>query len=919
MIKISGMRQIDLPLTGGVDEISPVNKIDYKNALKMENFRISKDGKRVEKRLGLAEEVTNFAEDVYGYTTYYDTDSAFCQIAILESEIHRKSGSGSWAKIHDFATNVAHPVKPLEIQGKIFVIHEGDSRMVHHDKNDYQIGITPPGTVGTTPPTSIPTTTTTYSTETVAVMHLNDTMNYATQGAMDAVWTDGDSGDGTSTIATSGPTSTGPDADNKYMLFSAPGAPCYSCAASGSKSKRSKTLTTVIGPKYNLEISLYGEGHYGGWFFRVNVYNGTFLLPIDFDYYGPQIWDSMGQAHSFNSVLGGSFWHTWKFEVDGTNSKAVVVKCYRNDIYQASVTYAYETTATNGLVELIQDQSVHTQSVYLDSIKLSSSTEVTTATTTTTVAPVPDAGKYRYALTYFRGGNYGCESNPLKSVVGAASFTGVAGHDDIDTGGTYTGTATKTFRVQIDAAGTTDTFKWSEDSGTTWKSTGIPLLIGTIYLSYGITLTCTAKTGHTVGDYWDFTVYAWAGSPIEQVVNLSSIPVSSDAQVTGRKLYRTTAGGATFYWLATINDNTTTTFVDNIPDIALGAEMEEDHDLAPKGKFSAWWDERLWISGDDVVYYSQILYPEHFDISERYVTVQRGDMSDEITQLVPYKDSLYVFRKRSIYAIQKTVDGYGLFLITDDVGCVAPFSMVSANNMLMFLSHRGFELFNGTDVYGLEPSLTIDRTIKTLDMTKTDYICGVHYPEKREIWWSIGDRLSGAAALTIVYHYLADAWYFFSFYKTPSCLVSCYDSAKSLVTKMGTRDGYLCLCESTYRDNTTAITATYRKPWVETGEMADVRRLDVEYEIPSSKALTANVYTNFDKDIQRTDTMVGETISSTDTELRRPHLDFSELGQRAKYVSVEFTNAENLGGDLKINEITLYVRDRATKGKIYGD
>jgi hypothetical protein len=136
---------------------------------------------------------------------------------------------------------------------------------------------------------------------------------------------------------------------------------------------------------------------------------------------------------------------------------------------------------------------------------------------------------------------------------------------------------------------------------------------------------------------------------------------------------------------------------------------------------------------------------------------------------------------------------------------------------------------------------------------------------------------------------------------------------------MGTRDGYLYLCESTYRDNATTITATYRKPWVETGEMADVRRLDVEYEIPSSKALTANVYINFDKDVQRTDTMVGETISSTDTELRRPHLDFSELGQRAKYVSVEFTNAENLGGDLKINEITLYVRDRATKGKIYGD
>jgi hypothetical protein len=238
----------------------------------------------------------------------------------------------------------------------------------------------------------------------------------------------------------------------------------------------------------------------------------------------------------------------------------------------------------------------------------------------------------------------------------------------------------------------------------------------------------------------------------------------------------------------------------------------------------------------------------------------------------------------------------------------------------MFLSHRGFELFNGTDVYGLEPSLPIDRTVKTVDMTKTDYICGMHYPEKREVWWSVPDRLSSAAAITIVYHYLADAWYFFSFYKTPSCIVSCYDSTGALVAKMGTRDGYLDLCESTYRDNTTAITATYRKPWIEAGEVADIRRVDCEYEIPSTKALTVNIYVNFDSVVKRTDTMLGEAISqTTDLELRRPHLDFSELGQRAKYVSVEFTNAQNLGGDLKINEITLYLRDRAVKGKIYGD
>ena len=976
MIKIPGMRTIDLPLTGGVDEISPVNKIDLKNALKMDNFRISKDGKRIEKRLGLTQEVTDFGVDVYGYTTYKNDANVYCEAAVLETGISRKITGGNWGSIHtwspvtltgsidpaastsvvgvgtkflselrvgnsiivtgetrtvatitddthltvtvafsnnandttpDKSFTLAHPVIPIGAQGKIFVIHEDASRMIHYDGNDYQIGITPP--------TTVPAAATTYPPE--DTLPVNDLFAYANTAAMDAVWTDGDVGNGQSTIATSGPATQGPDAHDLYLKLTA------SATASTTIAKRSKTVSTSFGSKFTLELNSYfdflGSTLSNGGFF-INIYTGAFRLPLSFGKGNLSIVDSKGNRYSFSSLVSLDAWANWKFVIDGTNSTAIAVSAYKDGAFLKTITYSYLDTTNEDLIEIIQYNKGGTtvKVSYVDSLKITTDSSTVASSASSTGVPGQGTGAYRYAITYFRGGNYGCESNPLKSVVGSATFTG-AGLNDLTVSGTYTGAVTKTFRVQIDGTGTPNTIKWSEDAGVTWNSKLINVTT-TMYLSYGIVLTFGATTGHTSGDYWAFTCTLLAASPIGQVVDLTSIPVSSDSQVTGRKIYRTTLGGSKFYWLATIYNNTTTTFTDNIPDLALGAEMEEDRDVCPNGKFSAWWDERLWVSGDDIVYYSDILYPEHFDISDRYVTVQRGDMSDEITQMVPYKDSLYVFRKRSIYAIQKTVDGYGIFLITDGVGCIAPFSMVDVNNMLMFLSHRGFELFNGTDVYGLEPSLPIDRTVKTVDMTKTDFICGMHYPEKREIWWSVPDRLSSAAAITMVYHYLADAWYFFSFYKTPSCIVSCYDSTEALVAKMGTRDGYLDLCESTYRDNTTAITATYRKPWIEAGEVADIRRVDCEYEIPSTKALTVNIYVNFDSVVKRTDTMLGEAISqTTDLELRRPHLDFSELGQRAKYVSVEFTNAQNLGGDLKINEITLYLRDRAVKGKIYGD
>lgn len=55
-------------------------------------------------------------------------------------------------------------------------------------------------------------------------------------------------------------------------------------------------------------------------------------------------------------------------------------------------------------------------------------------------------------------------------------------------------------------------------------------------------------------------------------VALSAIPISKLSDVTSRKVYRTVAGGSTYKLLATISDNTTTTYTDNIADASLGAD-----------------------------------------------------------------------------------------------------------------------------------------------------------------------------------------------------------------------------------------------------------------------------------------------------------------------------------------------------------
>jgi hypothetical protein len=62
-----------------------------------------------------------------------------------------------------------------------------------------------------------------------------------------------------------------------------------------------------------------------------------------------------------------------------------------------------------------------------------------------------------------------------------------------------------------------------------------------------------------------------------QQVNLSSIPTYSGPKtITARKIYRDPVNGENLYYLlATINDNTTTTYVDNTPDSSLGAQSSD--------------------------------------------------------------------------------------------------------------------------------------------------------------------------------------------------------------------------------------------------------------------------------------------------------------------------------------------------------
>ena len=75
-----------------------------------------------------------------------------------------------------------------------------------------------------------------------------------------------------------------------------------------------------------------------------------------------------------------------------------------------------------------------------------------------------------------------------------------------------------------------------------------------------------------------------AADSSHQQVKLTNIPTSTSSSVTARKIYRTKAGGTSYFLLATLRDNIATGYTDNTADSDLGTDIADDRQNNTFGK-----------------------------------------------------------------------------------------------------------------------------------------------------------------------------------------------------------------------------------------------------------------------------------------------------------------------------------------------
>jgi hypothetical protein len=109
--------------------------------------------------------------------------------------------------------------------------------------------------------------------------------------------------------------------------------------------------------------------------------------------------------------------------------------------------------------------------------------------------------------------------------LGAVTFGGT-GLNDFSKGGNYRGIAELTYVAKIDGTGTPDTFKWSDDGGSTWDATTVNCSTSWVHLNNGVYVKWAASTGHTVDDQWSFLAKPWA-------ITLDGLTNNSDVFAAG--------------------------------------------------------------------------------------------------------------------------------------------------------------------------------------------------------------------------------------------------------------------------------------------------------------------------------------------------------------------------------------------------
>lgn len=212
-------------------------------------------------------------------------------------------------------------------------------------------------------------------------------------------------------------------------------------------------------------------------------------------------------------------------------------------------------------------------------------------------------------------------------------------------------------------------------------------------------------------------------------IDWSAIPTSSNPQVNARRLYRTVPNQTgRYFFVAQINDNSTTTYVgDNvvIQDLGVAASFRNG---MPPGQLEAgdFWKERLFATDGIDAFYSEAGMPEAFDGSS-VIPVFRND-GHRISAVHAFGDRLMLGKTNKVhYLLGTDPSDFSLHTLSDKHGCWSHHSMKSAEGNLFWYGGDNIYRSDGASVYSIS-TIKVKNILATIPAADRDKVVGAVWP-----------------------------------------------------------------------------------------------------------------------------------------------------------------------------------------------
>jgi len=399
-------------------------------------------------------------------------------------------------------------------------------------------------------------------------------------------------------------------------------------------------------------------------------------------------------------------------------------------------------------------------------------------------------------------------------------------------------------------------------------------------------------------------------------IDLSSIPVSTDPKVDKKRIYRTTAGGEVFFWVADIN-NAETTYEDNIT--KLGDEVSYERYPPPEAVCAEVWDDRVWFvpkSARNQLQFTNKGSAE--EMAHDNIIPVKGRDSDEIMAIKSFMDSLYILKRRSPFRLDKVGDSaYQLTELPFKTGTDAPATVSVGSGLMMWYSKHGIEVYNGDILFRPPISEILKTTISTINEAAIHKAFGEVNEKDGEYWLSVPTGTSTEPNLDIVFDFLKGKLSLYSFAKNLTCMHNIRDANARLQLITGSSDGNLYTQGSGFTDDGEIIRANFMTKQYcsltgQKGAWNSLRRIFAEYICPQGSKIGLSIYKNFEKFPTATISLDGGTSTDGD-EARAVIMRRANLGIPCSYFCLEYIHNEVAEGEVRVLPPMLYFKNRPWK------